>query len=153
MTSGPAAVRAAHAADEGAWLEMWADFVRDGPEPCAPDAPALTWRRVLDAASPLDCLIAEEHGAPIGFLLYVTHPYSWSTRAVCYLLDLYVRPDHRGRGHGRALLEALDRTGRTAGWLKIYWMTQADNRLSQALYDKLATRSPLVRYDLYLAPH
>jgi ribosomal protein S18 acetylase RimI-like enzyme len=54
---------------------------------------------------------------------------------------------------GRRLIQALAERGRAAGWLKIYWMTQADNAAAQALYDKLAKRSPLVRYDLLLAPH
>lgn len=146
-------VRPAMPADEHAWLAMWRDFVRDGPEPCGPDAPALVWSRAMDPENPLKCLIVDANGRAAGFLLYVTHPYSWSTRSVCYLLDVYVQPEARGRGYGRALIAALAAIGREAGWLKIYWMTQPDNSLAQALYDTLAPRSPLVRYDMYLAPH
>jgi hypothetical protein len=50
-------------------------------------------------------------------------------------------------------MEALAALGRREGWLKIYWMTQADNVTAQRLYDKLATRSPLVRYDMMLNEH
>lgn len=152
-TEAAAAIRPAVAADEAAWHAMWQDFVRGGPEPCAPEAPISVWRGVMDPANPLQLLIAEADGRPVGFVLSVAHPYSWSARPVCYMLDLYVRPEQRGRGIGRALVEALAAQGRAAGWLRIYWMTQADNAAAQALYDKLAKRSPLVRYDMYLAAH
>ncbi len=102
----------------------------------------------------MKCVVAaDSEDRVVGFVLYVTHSYSWSTRPVCYLLDLYVRPESRQQGLGRALIDALAEIGRKEGWLKIYWMTQADNAMAQALYDKVAERSPLVRYDLYLAPH
>jgi GNAT superfamily N-acetyltransferase len=146
-------IRPAVAEDEPAWLEMWQDFVRSGPEPCAPGAPASVWRGVMDSEGVLECLIADQDGRPVGFALYVTHPYSWSPRPVCYMLDLYVRPECRGRGLGGRLIEALADIGRRAGWLKIYWMAQPDNAVARALYDRVAERCPLVRYDLYLSPH
>lgn len=148
----PAGIRGARAADGPAWLAMWNAFVTSGPEPCAPDAPALAWSRILDPQNPLKCLIAEDAaGQQVGFLVYATQPYGWSRRPICYLQDLYVAPDARGRGRGRALIDALARIGRDAGWLRIYWMTQADNAIAQTLYDRVAKRSPLVRYDLQLA--
>lgn len=153
--SAPAAgaVRPAAAGDEADFLAMWQDFVQSGPEPCAPEAAAHVWRSVTDPDNPMRCLIAIEHGRPVGFAVYLAHPYTWSTRDVCYLLDLYVRPASRGRGHGRALMDALADVGRGEGWLRIYWMTQEDNTAARALYDRVARRAPLVRYDLYLAEH
>jgi len=154
MSDYAGTVRPAAAGDEAAFLEMWSDFVQVATEPCPPEAAEVAFHRVLDPANTLGCLIAlSREGKQVGFALYVTHPYSWSTRDVCYLLDLYVRPEARGRGHGRALLDELSRIGREAGWLRINWMTQPDNALAHSLYDKVAERCPLVRYDLYLSPH
>ena len=76
--------------------------------------------------------------------------YSWSRRPIAYSLDLYVEPSLRSAGIGTALIERLAELGRKAGWLKIYWMTEADNDKAHALYGKIATRSPLVRYDFPL---
>lgn len=64
--------------------------------------------------------------------------------------DLYVEPQLRGRGAGRAIITHLSDIGRRSGWLKIYWMTQAGNDKAHALYGKLAQRSSMVRYDLHL---
>jgi ribosomal protein S18 acetylase RimI-like enzyme len=147
------AVRAAAAGDEQDFLAMWQDFVRTGPEPCAPEAAAHVWRSVMDPGNPLQGLMAVDDGRPVGFAVYLSHPYTWSPRPVCYLLDLYVRPEARGRGHGRALMDSLVEVGRREGWLRIHWMTQEDNTTARALYDKIARRAPLVRYDLYLAEH
>jgi ribosomal protein S18 acetylase RimI-like enzyme len=147
-------IRPARVEDEQDWFTMWRDFTATGPEPCAPAAAAAVWRRVTDPSDPMKCLVAvggEERA--VGFVLYLTHAYSWSARPICYLLDLYVRPEARQQGLGRALIDALADIGRADGWLKIYWMAQPDNAAARALYDKVAARSPLVRYDLYLAPH
>lgn len=146
-------VRAPTDADEAAFLAMWDDFVQGGPEPCAPGAAAHVWRSVMDEANPMQCLIAEAEGRAVGFAVYVAHPYTWSPRSVCYLLDLYVRPEARGQGHARALMDALAEIGRREGWLRVYWMTQEDNLRARAFYDKIARRSPLVRYDMVLADH
>jgi ribosomal protein S18 acetylase RimI-like enzyme len=147
-------IRPARVDDEEDWFAMWRDFTAAGPEPCAPNAAAAVWRRVTDPSDPMKCLVAVGSAdRAVGFVLYLTHAYSWSARPVCYLLDLYVRPEARQQGLGRALIDALADIGRADGWLKIYWMAQADNAAAKALYDRVAARSPLVRYDLYLAPH
>jgi GNAT superfamily N-acetyltransferase len=133
---------------------MWTDFIEGGPEPCGPDAPDAVWRGVMDDANPLRLLIAtDDADEPIGFLLYVTHPWSWSARQAAYLLDLYVAPAWRGQGIGSALIQHLAQFGRNEGWLKIYWMTQADNAAAHRLYEKFAVRSALVRYDMMLNPY
>jgi GNAT superfamily N-acetyltransferase len=144
-------LRVAQPADKARWQEMFLALVATGPEPCAPDAPEHVWECISDPGHPMKLLIAAGKGGQgIGFLLYITHPYSWTRRPVTYLLDLYVDPAARGAGIGTALIERLAGIGREAGWLKIYWMTQADNEPAHALYGKLATRSGLVRYDMHL---
>lgn len=147
-------IRRPRADDEDAWHALWNDFVQGGPEPCSAEAPAAVWRRVLASAEPMDLWLAVDlQDRPVGFVLSVVFPYSWSTRPVCYLLDLYVAPEARSQGLGRRLIERLAAEGREKGWLKLMWMTQHDNARAQALYDSLATRSSLVRYDLMLGDH
>jgi len=144
-------VRPAAAADEAAWRRLWQAFAVDGPEACAPGSDDYVWRQAMAPESPMGLLLAVARGAPQGFLLYATHPYSWNPREACYLLDLYVVPACRGQGVGRQLIDSLAELGRARDWYKIYWMTQRDNP-ARHLYDKVGALSPLVRYDLMLQP-
>jgi len=152
MMHGPAGIRHARAADEARWHALWRDFTSAGPETCEPGAGAVLWQRILDPDNPLRCLIAEDAGRAVGFLVFLSHPYTWSTRPICYLLDLYVAPEARKQGRARALIDALAAIGHQEGWFKVYWMTQPDNRIAQTLYDRIAARSPFVRYDMVLNP-
>ena len=77
--------------------------------------------------------------------------WSWSSRPVCYLLDVFVRPEARGRGIGRRLMERMGELGRAEGWFKIFWMTEADNHTAQNLYRSLAKEMDYVRFDWPLA--
>ncbi|MFO1090663.1 MAG: GNAT family N-acetyltransferase [Hyphomicrobiales bacterium] len=147
----PISIRAALPKDEQRWYEMFAALVATGPEPCAAEAPAYVWECVMATDHAMRLLVAVDGSdRPVGFLLYVTHPYSWTRRPITYLLDLYVEPEGRGKGIGTALIERLAEIGRASGWLKVYWMTQADNDKAHALYGKMAKRSSLVRYDMHL---
>ena len=151
QTPQPFAVRPPEPGERARFEAMFAAFAATGPEPCAADAPAYVWDCVTAPDHPMRLLVAAgPDGGMIGFLLYVTHPYSWSRRPVAYLLDLYVEPGQRGHGIATRLIRHLEELGRAAGWLKVYWMTQADNDAAHAVYGKLAVRSPLVRYDLHL---
>lgn len=64
-------------------------------------------RRDGFGAQPLfECLIAEDEGEPSGFALYFPIYSTWRGPSI-HLEDLFVIPSHRGRGIGKALLEAV----------------------------------------------
>jgi ribosomal protein S18 acetylase RimI-like enzyme len=73
-----------------------------------------------------------------GFTVCVLHPGSWTIAPACYLEDLYVDPDLRGHGIGRALIEDLIGMARDNGWSRIYWHTRQSNEAARRLYDKFA---------------
>jgi GNAT superfamily N-acetyltransferase len=65
--------------------------------------------------------------------------------------DLYVVPEARGEGVGRALIEASAAVGRERGASRLEWMTAPDNETAQRLYDSTgAIRTTWVEYDLPL---
>jgi GNAT superfamily N-acetyltransferase len=104
------------------------------------------WRRILAPEEPIWCLVACRDGdEPVGFANYVLHPYTWSLQLVCYLEDLFVAPEARSSGAGRALIEGLIALGR-----RVYWHTHEDNYRAHTLYDRLVPRTDYVRYDIDL---
>jgi GNAT superfamily N-acetyltransferase len=86
----------------------------------------------------------------LGFAHYLLHPHTFSDRTVCYLEDLWVEPAWRGSGVGRRLIEALTERGRDYGWRRVYWHTEADTETARRLYDRVATVTQYVRYDVTL---
>ncbi len=145
-------VRQAMPKDRAVFMEMWDAFVATDPnEPGDREMGPINWARIHDPDCALGCLVAVDvKDRPQGFLLHLAFPFSWSKGDICYLQDLYVKEEARGRGYAQALIHCLAATGRKAGWFKIFWMTQADNHAAKRLYDKLAIRSDFLRYDLTL---
>jgi ribosomal protein S18 acetylase RimI-like enzyme len=145
------AIRALAARDKAAWRALWRGYC-DFYQATIPDeATEATWARLLDPAQPMLGLVAcDAEDRPVGLAHCVLHLNTWTEKPVCYLEDLYVAPEARGGGAARALIEALAERGRRAGWLRLYWMTKADNRRARALYDRVGTLTGWVRYDLPL---
>ncbi|MGX1306119.1 GNAT superfamily N-acetyltransferase [Amorphus suaedae] len=65
---------------------------------------------------------------------------------VCYLQDLFVSPDVRGSGAGRALIEAVYEAADAAGAEQVYWLTQTFNETARRLYDRVASVTPFIKY-------
>jgi ribosomal protein S18 acetylase RimI-like enzyme len=80
----------------------------------------------------------------------VVHAGTWSTEGRCYLEDLFVEPAARGQGAGRALIEATAARAREEGCDELYWITATDNATARRLYDRVATLSDFVRYEIEL---
>ena len=150
MPTGPLIIRPFEPRDRAAWEAMWAGYLAFYETALPPETSADTWARFVRAAPGHIGLIAEGDEGPLGFAHAILHPGTWSPKPVCYLEDLYVNEAARGRGAGRALIEALAEKGRAEGWLRLYWQTARSNDTAQRLYDKLAARTDWLRYDLDL---
>ncbi len=92
-------------------------------------------------------LVAEVDGALLGLTHYVFHPNLWRDEGVCYLMDLFTAPAARGKGVGRALIEAVYAAADQAGVPAVYWLTAEDNYAGRQLYDRVAVKSPFIRYN------
>ena len=105
MTVTIRAARPGDAATILRFIKELADYERE------PDA-VVTTEAMLDGAlfgaSPkAEALVAEDAGAPIGFALFFHTFSTWTGKQGIWLEDLYVTPDARGSGAGKALLRAL----------------------------------------------
>ncbi|MGD9598724.1 MAG: N-acetyltransferase family protein [Steroidobacteraceae bacterium] len=135
------AIRTALAGDAPVLLALirgLADYERLAHEVVATEAQLAA---ELGAAHPVvHALIAEQDGAAAGFALYF---FSFSTfvgRQGLYLEDLYVRPELRGRGIGRALLGELARRAAARGCGRMEWSVLDWNVDAQRFYQGLGAR-------------
>ncbi len=103
------------------------------------------WLRLQEGRE-LHGLGAHVDGQLVGIVHYLYHPSCWSND-VCYLQDLFVSPEHRGRGLGRALIEAVTEQARLKGSPRLYWLTQAGNETARKLYDQVAAHTGFIRYE------
>jgi GNAT superfamily N-acetyltransferase len=76
------------------------------------------------------CQIAEEDGQPVGFALYFFNYSTWKGQPGVYLEDLFVQPEFRGQGIGKALLKevaafAVERGCQRLQWEVLDWNTPA----------------------------
>ena len=84
-----------------------------------------------------EVVIADHDDAPAGFAVFFANYSTFLGRPGLYLEDLFVRPEARGNGIGRALLEYLARLTVDRGWGRLEWRVLDWNEPSIAFYKKL----------------
>jgi GNAT superfamily N-acetyltransferase len=85
-------------------------------------------------------LIAREDKEPVGFAVYFFNFSTWLGRAGLYLEDLFVRPEHRGKGYGRALLVRLAQIANERGCGRMEWAVLDWNDPAIQFYRKLGAK-------------
>jgi GNAT superfamily N-acetyltransferase len=148
--TGGLAIRDPRPADEADWRRLWSGYCAFYETEVPEAVTAATWGRMLAPGSPLFGRIAEWDGQVAGFTVSVLHEGSWTIRPCCYLEDLFVDPDFRGRGIARTLIEDLLQLCRREGWSRLYWHTRDSNREARRLYDHFAKADDFVRYRMFL---
>ena len=83
------------------------------------------------------CDIAEQDGAPVGFALWFYNYSTFRGRHGIWLEDLFVRPEARGSGAGKALLKGLAQRCVEQGLARLEWAVLNWNAPSIAFYDSL----------------
>lgn len=141
-------IRALTTADRDAWLPLWRGYLEFYEASLTDEQTQLTWTRLLDPQFPIwGALATDAGGRGIGLVHWLTHPATWSAGPYCYLEDLFVAPDARGTGAGRALIAHVADWARDHGCAKVYWLTQETNATARALYERVAKNSGFVHYE------
>lgn len=98
-------------------------------------------RATLFGARPAaEVVIAEDDGEAVGFALFFHNYSTFLAQPGLYLEDLYVRPEARGRGVGRALLAHLARLARERECGRLEWWVLDWNESAIRFYRSLAAR-------------
>ncbi|MER5170720.1 GNAT family N-acetyltransferase [Thioclava kandeliae] len=140
-------IRPFEARDEEAWRVLWRGYLDFYQAQCADEVYKASFARMLDPERPQQVgFLAESEGALLGLAHVIFHAHNWHLEEVCYLQDLYVAPEARGSGAGRALIEAVYRLADTRGAPAVYWTTQEDNRTARQLYDRIGEKTAFIKY-------
>jgi GNAT superfamily N-acetyltransferase len=115
-------IRPAHVDDVPIILELIRDLATYERAPDEVVATEEQLVEVLFGARPVaEVLLAFEGEAPVGFAVYFFNFSTWLGRAGLYLEDLFVKPEKRGKGYGRALLVELAKVARDRGCGRMEW--------------------------------
>ena len=107
------------------------------------------FRRFLAPSDDGLLLGARRDGRLVGYACLYWHFSSTQARETVLMNDLFVVPELRGEGVGRALIEASRAIARDRGDALLEWSTAPDNHTAQRLYDSTgAERSTWITYEL-----
>lgn len=135
--AGVDVVRQADSADAEHIGQLLHDFNTEYGD-ATPGPQALAERvRDLIAGGEITVLLSPLVGAPAGVAVLRFRPRLWSGGLECYVAELYVRPERRGRGVGRALMEAAIDVARERGADYMELGTGEDDTAARALYESL----------------
>ena len=128
-------VRRAELADAGAVGRLLHDFnteyddITPGPEALA--------ERVRELIASGETIVLLAGGGPEGLAVLRFRPALWTSGLECYLAELYVVPNRRGQGLGRALMETALAVAREEGADSMDLGTGDDDVAARALYESL----------------
>ena len=97
-----------------------------------------------------EVVFALEDGREVGFALFFHNFSTFLGRAGLYLEDLYVRPEHRGKGYGKALLRRLAQIAVERGCGRLEWWCLDWNRPSIDFYLAMGAE-PMSDWTVYRA--
>lgn len=139
-------MRTIRRADHDRWAPLWSAYLKFYQAPESDEVADATWARIFDALEPVHAVVAERDDKLIGFSHYLFQRSTWLLDPQCYLQDLYVDEDNRGRGVGRALIGAVVGAAKEAGAARVFWNTHETNAVARRLYDAVAERTGFIQY-------
>lgn len=144
-------IRALEVGDREAWEQLFLAYGVFYETEFTPDILDRVWALLQEPGSGIDGLVADNDGVVVGFAHYRSHPDTFTGGRDWFLDDLYVGPDARGAGTATDLIQHLTKLARESGPAgSLRWITAADNSRAQRVYDRLASRTTWVTYEIGL---
>ena len=141
-------IRAIEEKDKDQWLKLWAGYLEFYKSTISSEQTELTWKRLINNELKMFGFVAESEDGIIGFTHCLFRPSTWTETDYCYLEDLFVDPNIRGKGIGRALMNKVVELAKEKNSKRVYWTTQEFNKTARVLYDSITPVSEFVQYRL-----
>lgn len=140
-------IRPIAARDHEAWRELFTAYGAFYETEFPPGVLDGVWAWLMDADHEVSAWVAEADGVIAGFAHLRRLSDTFTAGPAWSLDDLYVAPEFRGAGVGRALIAACAAAAHEAGGGTLRWITASSNSTAQRLYDTVATRTSWVTYE------
>ena len=139
--------------DRAVWESLFDGYAAFYKTSITAEAKAEVWAWIFADAPDFWCDLAlDEAGRVVGMTQYQLMHRSLSGQKVCYLSDLFVLPEIRGGGVGRALIDHVIAFARARGISNVRWLTQEFNYAGRRLYDTYRPKSDFVLYSVPVEP-
>lgn len=136
-------------ADALAWRRLYRLYAEFYKRQISEETLDLTWSWLMDPSHVLEGLVAvDARGQLLGLAHFRAQPRPLLGGYAGFLDDLFVDPEKRGKGTGRALIARLAELARERGWSSLRWITASDNAPARRLYDDVAKATAWVTYEL-----
>ena len=143
-------VRGIQASDKPSWQELFFDYLKFYETSPSDVNTELAWQRLTSPEPEIQGLVAESNGVVVGIVHFHYQLSTWTDTFDCYLEDLYVAEEVRGNGVARVLIQAVKEFSTEQKCSKLFWITKESNTTARMLYDKVASLSDFVRYEVRL---
>lgn len=141
------AITALQPDDFASWEPLWQGYLAFYKASVPEATTALTFARLTGQSDPMGGFLARNDlGAAIGMVNWIDHRSCWTPGDYCYLQDLFVAPDGRAQGAGKAMIHAVVEAAKARGCSRVYWLTHETNTDAMVLYDRVAEKSGFLQY-------
>jgi GNAT superfamily N-acetyltransferase len=141
-------IRPIDAADRAEWEPLWGAYLAFYEKTVTPEVTDFLWTHMTNADGVFGFLAIGANREVLGLVHFLYHPSTWRVGGCCYLEDLFVIPAARGQRVGRRLIAAVAEAARAKGAEILYWQTEEFNGTARRLYERVAKRSPFIRYQI-----
>ena len=148
MNDSPITIAPPLAGDRDAWESLYRGYAEFYKVPMTDRILGTVWGWIHDPAHEVDALVARQGDGLVGLAHFRAFARPLRGATGLFLDDLFVAPAGRGAGTGDLLLAAVAGQARDRGLGLVRWITADDNYRARGVYDRLATRTHWVTYDM-----
>ena len=128
------------------WRKLWIAYLDFYETSLSHEVIEETFSKLIDNNQRRqNAFVAEDDDKLVGLVHYIFHPDTMANRKRCYLQDLYVEPQNRGKKIGQLLIENVYQAADNSGSPTVYWLTHELNAPARKLYDRMADLTPFYK--------
>lgn len=147
------AIQSLAQADRDDWERLYRGYADFYQVPMNDRILQTVWQWLFDPDTAFYCIMARDaRDAAVGLMHFRPMLSPLRGKMVGFLDDLFVEPTARGQGVVERLFEELAAQGRHHEWPVIRWITRDNNYRARSVYDRVATRTDWITYELDTRP-